>query len=466
MKKKTDILFSLLADFIAFHAAFFIWWTVRLRFGFYAETDAFNYCMISLVVSVYWVTLFLFFGMYRNWKLASRIDELIDVFRVICIGVVIILAATFDFQRGVHHALNLSRFLIVVYWFVLVLCIGGLRMVLHTVQRKLLESGYGRKRALIIGWDENARTLYDQMVQAPALGYTVVGFVAPGRAHKKAHYKRVPVVGVIQDLHRIVQTVGAEEVVIALPRRSEKQLEQVIGQCGGLDVGMKMVPDLYDVMVGQVRTNQIYGFPLIEILPQLITPTGLIMKRTGDIVFSLVLLTCFLPFGILLAAAIKVNSRGPIFYMQERVGKNGKTFRIIKFRSMVKNAEVKTGPVWAADNDPRVTAIGKWMRKLRLDEVPQLFNVLRGDMSLVGPRPERPFFVEKLKKAHPLYARRLGVRPGITGWAQIKGEYDQTIEGVKEKIEYDLFYLENMSPRMDMKILLSTAYVVLKGKGK
>jgi exopolysaccharide biosynthesis polyprenyl glycosylphosphotransferase len=461
-----DIFFSVLVDFITFHAAFFLWWTVRIRLGFYAETDVFNYCVISLVVSAYWVSLFAFFGMYRNWKTASRIDELIEAVRVISIGVLIILAATFDFQRGVQHALNLSRFLIVVYWIVLVLCIGGLRMVLHTVQRKLLESGFGRKKALIIGWDNKAKMLYDQMVQAPALGYDIVGFVSQKQALKKGQYKRIPVVGLIQDLRRIIQTIKAEEVVIALPRRSERQLEQVIGQCSGLNVGMKMVPDLYDVMVGQVRTNQIYGFPLIEILPQLITPTGLIIKRIGDVLLSLVLLICFLPFGVLIVTAIRLDSKGPIFYMQERVGKDEKTFHIIKFRSMVQDAEVRTGPVWAIDNDPRITAIGKWMRKLRLDEVPQLINVLRGDMSLVGPRPERPFFVEKLKKVHPLYVRRLGVRPGITGWAQIKGEYDQTIEGVKEKIEYDLFYLENMSVRMDLKIILSTIYVVLKGRGK
>jgi exopolysaccharide biosynthesis polyprenyl glycosylphosphotransferase len=466
MKRRMDILFTGLTDFIAFHAAFFLWWTMRMGLGFYAETDMSNYCIISLVVSIYWMSVFAFFGMYRNWKTASRIDELIDAIRAISIGVLIILLATFDFERGVQPALPLSRFLIVVYWMVLVLCIGGLRMVRHTVQRKLLESGFGRKRALIIGWDENAKTLYDQMVQAPALGYDILGFVSPKSTAQKTGYKGIPVIGAIHDLHRIVQAYRAEEVVIALPRRSEKQLEQVIGQCSGLDVGMKMVPDLYDLMVGQVRTNQIYGFPLIEILPQLITPTGLIIKRSGDILFSLVLLAGFLPFGILIASAIKLDSRGPVFYLQERVGKDGKTFHIIKFRSMVQNAEVRTGPVWARDNDPRITALGKWMRKLRLDEVPQLINVLRGDMSLVGPRPERPFFVEKLKKAHPLYVRRLGVRPGITGWAQIKGEYDQTIEGVKEKIEYDLFYLENMSVRMDLKIILSTVYVVLKGKGK
>jgi len=154
-----------------------------------------------------------------------------------------------------------------------------------------------------------------------------------------------------------------------------------------------------------------------------------------------------------------------VIYSQERVGRNGRYFRVYKFRSMVTDAEKHSGPVWAKKNDPRVTAVGRLLRKLRLDEIPQLWNVLKGDMSIVGPRPERPYFVEKLKRVYPLYSRRLLVRPGLTGWAQVKGRYDETIEDVKTKLEFDLYYLENMSLRMDLKIVLSTVAIVLGGKG-
>jgi exopolysaccharide biosynthesis polyprenyl glycosylphosphotransferase len=222
---------------------------------------------------------------------------------------------------------------------------------------------------------------------------------------------------------------------------------------------------LYQVITGQVRTNQLYGFPLIEILPQLMPQWEKVVKRTGDFMTALAGLILFLPAGLLLAGLIRIDSKGPVFYMQERVGKNGRHFRIVKFRSMVADAEKHSGPVWAVKKDPRITRTGRLMRKLRLDEVPQLFNVLTGDMSLVGPRPERPYFVEKLSKIFPLYARRLRIQPGITGWAQVKGGYDTSLEDVKKKIEYDLYYLENMSLRMDLKIILSTLYVVLRGKG-
>jgi exopolysaccharide biosynthesis polyprenyl glycosylphosphotransferase len=172
-----------------------------------------------------------------------------------------------------------------------------------------------------------------------------------------------------------------------------------------------------------------------------------------------------MPVWIIVACAIKLDSRGPVFYTQERVGKDGKRFRIIKFRSMEKDAEEDSGPVWAEKQDPRVTRIGRIIRWARLDEIPQFINVLDGNMSLVGPRPERPFFVDQLSKEIPLYKRRLKVRPGITGWAQVKHKYDESIEDVRKKVEYDLYYIENMTLRMDLKILLNTIFVVLLGKG-
>ncbi len=189
------------------------------------------------------------------------------------------------------------------------------------------------------------------------------------------------------------------------------------------------------------------------------------IKRLMDIVFSLIILIVTLPITLIVALAIKLDSEGPVFFKQIRVGKDGKEFKIYKFRSMIKDAEKHTGPIWSTKDDPRITRVGKIIRKFRLDEIPQFINVLRGEMSLVGPRPERPYFVEKLSQEIPLYKRRLKVKPGITGWAQVKHKYDESIEDVKKKLQYDLYYIENISLRMDLKILFRTIFVVMFGKG-
>ena len=243
------------------------------------------------------------------------------------------------------------------------------------------------------------------------------------------------------------------------------RLLYVIGACNSHTVGLKIIPDLYDIISGQARTNQIYGFPLIEIMPELMQPWEHAVKRGIDIVVSFIILFFGLPLWLLVIVAIKLESKGSVFYIQERVGKDEKLFHIVKFRSMNVDAESASGPVWAYKKDPRITRVGRLLRRSRIDEIPQLINVLDGDMSLVGPRPERPFFVEQLSKEIPLYKRRLKVRPGITGWAQVKHKYDENIDDVRKKVQYDLSYIENMSLRMDLKILLSTISVVLLRKG-
>jgi len=218
--------------------------------------------------------------------------------------------------------------------------------------------------------------------------------------------------------------------------------------------------------MGQARTQQIYGFPLIEINPQIMQPWEKTVKRLMDVLFSLFFLILTLPVFILVALFIKLETPGPVFFKQKRVGKNGEAYTIYKFRTMIQHAEKYTGPVWAGKRDPRITRVGRFLRKTRIDEFPQFINVLAGEMSLVGPRPERAYFVEKLKREYPYYLRRLKVKPGITGWAQVKGEYDTSIEEAKEKLAYDLYYIENMSLRMDLRILLYTIAVMLRFKGQ
>ncbi len=455
-----------MSDYIAVNSAFWVWANLRSELGLFAATQFPMGFYISNIIFLFWFFLFLFFGMYKTWEAQSRVDEFIQVMKAVFWGVLFIYLITFDIERDLPNPLPGSRLLLLSYWAIMVAFVGAGRFLLRTFQRKLLELGIGLRRTLIVGWGQKAYELFEKVTRFPALGYRVVGFVAPNAANGRLDYRGVPLLGTIDRLSDIVAENQAEEILIALENSDRKRIYDVIAKTDGLPVRLKIVPDLYSIITGQARTNQIYGFPLIEILPQLMPTWEKRVKRLIDVTVAVAVLILGLPLWLVVALLIKLDSPGPVIYSQERVGQNGRLFKIYKFRSMVQDAEKMTGPKWAEKDDPRVTRVGRWIRKLRIDEIPQFWNVLKGEMSLVGPRPERPYFVEKLKKELPLYSRRLRVRPGITGWAQIKGAYDASIDDVKQKLQYDLFYLENMSLRMDLKIILNTIYVMLRGKGQ
>ena len=467
MSKILEKILLLFIDFIALCGAFMAWAWLRSELGFFSETDPSVRFLALSTINLSWIFLLGFFGLYGSWYAKSRIDELISIFKSLSIGVFIIFLITLDLNSGLSAPPKLSRMFIVNYWVMLILFVTAARMIFRTVQRKLLTSGIGQRRTLIVGWGEKSRELSDDIQRFPALGYKVIGFLTENQKtpQDKAGYKNIPLLGSVEKIEQIVEESSAQEVILALEGDKRQKVMEVVNQCNGQQVNFKIVPDLYDIVMGQARTNQIYGFPLIDILPHHMPEWERRIKRLMDIFISSAILIAFCPIWLLIAIAIKLDSKGPVFYKQERVGKNSRHFTIYKFRSMVSGAESKTGPKWAEREDPRITRVGKLIRKLRLDEVPQFINVLKGEMSLIGPRPERPYFVEKFKKEIPFYARRLGVKPGITGWAQIKGEYDTSIDNVKTKLQFDLFYLENMSLRMDLKVIISTIYVMLIGKG-
>jgi len=466
MPKAIEKIFLIISDFIAINLTFLCWGLLRARLGYYTEHDIVYSFFLSTLIFFFWFLLFFFFGLYKSWYAQSRFDEFVTVLKTSTVGVFLIFVLTFDARVDLQSTPSLSRIIIISYWLMLVFFVSLGRILLRTLQRKLLEMGLGRRRTLIIGWNEKAREIYDKIKEYPALGYDVLGFISPSRKNKNETYGAAKVLGSYKDIARIVKAKAIEEIIIAVKQSSPREVIHIISRCDPLMVNLKIVPDLYDIVMGYGRTNQIYGFPLIEILPQMMPQWEQRIKRLMDISVSLVVLIVFLPLWLLVALIIKLESPGPVLFKQKRVGKDGKIFTIYKFRSMVQDAERETGPVWAGERDPRVTFFGKIIRKLRIDEIPQFFNVLMNDMSLIGPRPERPFFVDKLKREIPLYTRRLRMKPGITGWAQIKGGYDTSIENVKKKLEYDLFYIENVSLRMDLKILLNTIYVMLRGRGQ
>ena len=417
-----------------------------------------------LVIYFYWLIIFTFFGMYRTWFASSRFDEISTLFKTTFVGIFILFFLIFisDFMEGVESS---NRILIFIYWIFLFVFVSIGRLFIRSFQRGLLIKGIGRKCAVIIGYNSKAHEVHDQILEHPALGLDIEAYVAVNKENVGKLYKNVKVKGSLEELLDIVFKTHASEVIIALEREDHDLLVDIISKLENKESGLKIVPDLYEILSGQARTSQLYGIPLIDIMPELMPEWEKKLKRISDVIISFIILVLTLPLNIFVALLIKLDSKGPILFKQERIGMNNKKFKIYKFRSMYQDAEKNTGPVWSTKDDPRVTRIGKIIRQLRIDEIPQLFNVLKGEMSLVGPRPERPYFVEQLSQQIPYYRRRLKVRPGITGWAQVKHKYDESIEDVKVKLRYDLFYIENMSLRMDIKILARTILVVLFGKG-
>ncbi|HPN35244.1 MAG TPA: undecaprenyl-phosphate glucose phosphotransferase [bacterium] len=466
MPKPIEKLLLLTVDFITIQLAFWGLLQLRTSLHLFAVPGGLMQLQVSLVIYVYWLLLFLFFGLYQSWYTQSRFDETISVFKAIAFGTLLILLLTAEPERDLSQPPTIGRLMILSYFALMVFCVASGRLILHTAQRKLLQAGVGQRNTLIIGWNGKSKRLADKIKQFPALGYRVVGFITLKPEETGKTHNGLSVLGSLDDLGRLVRRQKVEEVILSLGQLPQKRVMHVIGLCDEQPVHIKIEPELYHVVMGQARTQQIYGFPLIEINPQIMPAWERRVKRMLDIVFAILFLLLLLPVMLITAMLIKLDSRGPVLFNQQRVGKNGKLFTIYKFRTMIKDAEKYTGPVWAEKSDPRITRMGRFMRKVRLDEFPQCINVLKGDMSLVGPRPERPYFVEKLKQEYPYYTRRLKVQPGITGWAQVKGEYDTSVENVREKLQYDLYYIENMSLRMDIRIMLYTVFVMLRFKGQ
>ncbi len=464
MSKSKEKILLLITDFITINLAWLVYSYIRLETGWFALIIAPEFLLPMLVIYFYWLIIFTFVGMYRTWFALSRFDEISTLFKASFFGIFLLFFLIF-IDDYLHNVATATRILIFIYWGLFLFFVGSGRIIIRSVQRNLLIKGIGRRNGLIIGFNPKAKEVLDSVLTAPALGIDIKAFVAVNNENIGKDYKGVKVENTIDQLIGIINQFNVKEIIIALEKEDHDVLVDVISKTEGKNINLKIVPDLYEILSGQARTSQIYGMPLIDIMPELMPEWEKKLKRVIDLIISLLILVLSAPITILTAIAIKIDSKGPVLFKQERLGQNGKPFNVLKFRSMIQDAEKYTGPVWSQKDDPRVTRMGKFVRKVRIDEIPQMFNVLKGEMSLVGPRPERAYFVEKLSKEIPYYKRRLKVRPGITGWAQIKHKYDESIEDVKIKIKYDLFYIENMSLRMDFKILLRTVFVVLFGKG-
>lgn len=483
MNRRKELSTLLIGDFVAINAAWIVYYWVRTSSGLFqtgglSGMTAGDLIGSSIFVYLFWLLAFNFFGLYKSWFVRPPFDEIITVTKTLTIGTLFLTVFVWWDNQETQFR-NDPRALALTYLGIVATLTISTRFAIRAGQRKLLENGIGRRPSVIIGEAEKVQELANRVQHYPRLGYEIVGFVTPGplpvasgpdtlhyiHRNGKVTQKELARLGQINELETVIERHGVKEVLIALGSNEHDALVDVITRASKSNAGLKIVPDLYDIISGQARTREIYGFPLIDINPVLLRPWEEAAKRTLDILVSSIVLLAGLPLWILITIAVRLTSKGPAIYSQSRVGRDGDLFKIYKYRSMYIDAE-QSGPQWASKNDPRVTPLGRFLRKTHLDEMPQFWNVLVGDMSLVGPRPERDFFVKKLTDEIPYYNRRHKVRPGITGLCQaMMYKYDENLEDVKNKVKYDLMYIESMSFRMDLKIILWTAFRMVRGKG-
>ncbi|MBI4535577.1 MAG: undecaprenyl-phosphate glucose phosphotransferase [Ignavibacteriae bacterium] len=460
-------LLTVLFDCIAIESSFLFSYWLRFRSPFfeylgYMHGDAppiEGYLLGSLFIVLIWVMLFNSRKMYSARRNVTLSDEVINIVKVVSLGMLVVMSAAF-FYRDFSY----SRVVFGLLWFSSIVLIFAGRVVLRSFERRLYRKGRHLQHAIIIGSDSLANEVYTRLNGHLSFGFNVVGYFADARAHEELKLARAAYLGSVSDAPAFIQEGGVELAFIALRSKDHPRLFELIGECEGVNVEFMMVPDVLDILTSQVRVRELEGVPFLRIKGIPLTFWGRVSKRSFDIIVSLLLLIAFSPVWLLIMLLIKLDSRGPVFFKQERVGLDGWKFTMYKFRSMRVGADESDHKAGLGiRNDPRRTRVGVLLRKTSLDELPQLYNVLRGEMSLVGPRPERIKFVEEFQEIVPKYLDRHRVKTGMTGWAQVNGFRGDT--SIEERIKYDLYYIENWSLAFDVKILLRTLRAALMAKG-
>ncbi len=405
-----------------------------------------------LVLQVFSIlSVFFFYRLYHLGRAVSRVDQFYSVFGGVSIGTMMAIAiASFTFKNNVFE-LDYPRAMLIYSW-ILDIVLVNLGRLFHQWLRSIVqERGQGRDRVLVVGTGQVAQMIVQKIQLSPYLGYEIVGLVNGDADTDEA--LGAPVLGTAEALPDLIAEHEIDEVIVALPEANHQDLIRIISLCERNRTAVKVYPDLFQIMASQISIDDLGGLPLISVRDVALRGWKLTLKRALDLVGSAAGLVLLSPLMLLVAVLIKLESRGPVFFVQERMGLDAKSFPVIKFRSMRQDAE-KDGPGWTTEDDPRRTRMGSMLRRSNLDELPQLINVLLGEMSLVGPRPERPVWVQQFRQSIPRYMERHREKAGMTGWAQVNGLRGNT--SIWERTKYDLWYTENWSLWLDIKILIRT----------
>jgi Undecaprenyl-phosphate glucose phosphotransferase len=397
--------------------------------------------------------LYWFFHLYEPMRVMGRRLELFNVLRANVVGAMFITLVLYLGKDRLIHFSRQMTFLFILFNFIFE---SGFRLTLRSVLRSFRRKGYNQKHVLLIGYSRAAQSYIDRVSANPDWGYLIRG-ILDDHAERGTEYRGVRVMGPIANLEEILPMNRLDEIAITLSINEYDKLERIVNACEKSGVHTKFIPDYNKVIPTKPYTEDLLGLPVINIRNVPLTDSfNAAVKRLIDILGGLFALSLFSPVMVIVAVAVKVTSRGPVIFSQERVGLHNRSFKMYKFRSMEVQKPSEEKNAWTTKNDPRVTAVGKFIRKTSIDELPQLFNIIKGDMSLVGPRPERPHFVEKFREEVPRYMVKHQVRPGLTGWAQVNGYRGDT--SITKRIEYDLYYIENWSLGLDFKIIFLTFF--------
>ena len=464
LKRQSEFFKSLLllSDLIIISLAWLIAYYLRFYSGliplFYGLPPFKPYLFFLIPLLVIWVFVFKAFNLYRPRRLSTRLAEVLDISKACTLIVIILGFLAFFLLRQFEF----SRLLFVYFWILIVIALSVSRIIfrggLHFIRRR----GHNLRHVVIVGDGILAREVVKRLNNHPEVGINILGLLGnrPERIGKKVHGKHI--IGTYDDIETILKERDVDQIFIAIPFSETMKLETIMNAMRSHQVTIRMFPDVYHFTLLRGTIEEFDGLPVLNIQDSPLFGWNLVLKRSSDILIAFFAILITLPLMSVVAVTIKLTSPGPVLYKQKRAGFNGILFNMLKFRSMLVDAEKETGAVWAKENDPRRTKFGVLLRRTSLDELPQLFNVLKGDMSIVGPRPERPELIEKFKGQIPRYLLRQHMKTGITGWAQVNGWRGNTC--IKKRIEHDLYYIENWSFLFDIKILWLTLWKGLISK--
>jgi exopolysaccharide biosynthesis polyprenyl glycosylphosphotransferase len=463
MRRKADAVFTVLLvlnDLVMVVSAFYLaYWLRRtvsvpppINIGPFSDYLGMMVIQVTTMFVVYF-----FSRLYDVKRSMLRLDEFYRIFAATSIGTISTIAFTTFLFKNSRLELDFPRVMVVYAWLLTIVLVTLGRTLLSLLRNLLRRRGRWVDRLLIVGTGDVGRMIVQKVRQMPRLGYRVVGFV-DGESPPGQQIMGIPVLGGVEDIPSLIDEHDIEEVIIGRPELSHQQVLTIISRCERGQVGIKIFPDLFQIIATELSIGDLGGLPLLSVRDIALRGWKLTLKRAVDLVGSALLLVILSPVLMLFAVIIKLDSPGPVFYAQERMGLDAKPFWCLKFRSMRADAE-KDGPGWTKENDPRVTRLGRFIRRFSIDELPQLINVFVGEMSLVGPRPERPIYVEQFRRSIPRYMDRHREKAGLTGWAQVNGLRGDT--SIAERTKYDLWYIENWSLWLDFRILLRTFFAFL-----